>query len=575
MPIIVSQSVLLNTMKLLLLIFVMVSVVINAFAATPKKRGEVKQTHINIETLMDSALILVDDYARALSETPEISPSRLNMFKSYFAAKPKIAQDTICNSIFSFFIQYVEDDKAERATAFKNCYEAIASADDPNRGPLYAMEIQNAIVSNDTIKINEYLPLLEDYANRMNFDYNEEIVAAHKCLKSIRERLPINEAFAGIWVSEDIVGIINDGRYWQSPKDFDYHYCTTSIIQIRNRENPIYQGDKSAFVFFDKWKYNTDGINSKIDVFKGRPGWFNNSYKYEAIEEWEIPAFSYEYADSIEKYKELEHKSLSYIDKTMDDKIKKHLASEVIDDPLSQSIYVFWGDEKLRRNNAGISGSFRQLTQNMQSFVAGKLSRSHYSTADRVLGNLTSTLVSGAIDNLITNLSVSTDKIWSVEMTLKMINNRHLIADIYSQVIVSKSNEEQPKVYEYNRKVNYYRWEPSDSVGFINVTVPTGDLSHPDEYIFHHKISKENRNKNIALYKDYKKRFNDWKKVELKKMKAEKAQYPKESKEFKDLNERIKSFVKDRDAGGYACHEVYFNTEYLRKIKDKAENYQP
>lgn len=562
-------------MKRILSIFVMVIIVIFAFAVTPKKKRVHQLTPINIEASVDSALIMADNYATALATTPEMAPTRLNMFKIYCTAKPKMVQDTICSRIFDFFVQYVGSDKVERATAFKNCYEAISSTDDVHRGPLYTMELRDAIVNSDTIKINHYLPLLEDYANCMNFDYDEEILNANQYLKSIRERRPINEAFAGIWVSEDIVGVINGEKYTIRAGDQGNHYSTTQILQIRNRESPIYDGSKEVLNSFDKYKFNTEGINSKIDVFKGHLKWIIELYNYNSIQEWETPAFSYEFADSLERYNALDHHSLSYIEDVLNDDIKKTLASYVVEDPNSQSIYVYWGDERLRRNNPEISAAFRQLTQNTQSFVTGELTRSKYSTADRILGNLTSTLVSGAIDHLITNLSVSTDKIWSVEMTLKMVNPRHLIADISTHVIVSKSNEEQPRAYDFSRHVNYYRWEPNDSVGFINLTIPLGDATHPDEYIFHHKVSKKVRNKNIAAYKEYKNRFKKWKNEEYKRLKAELSKHPKNSEEYNKIRKYLKDYVKDLSLGGYMCPEVQFNMANLKKLKYKAENYKP
>lgn len=544
-------------------------------AGTPKKKVVAQPKPINLEAAVDSALIMADSYATALATTPEMAPTRLNMFKSYCTAKPKMVQDTICSRIFDFFVQYVESEKVESANAFKNCYEAISSTDDVHRGPLYTMELRDAIVNSDTIKINHYLPLLEDYANCMNFDYDEEILNANQYLKSIRERRPINESFAGIWVSEDIVGVINGEKYTIRAGDQGNHYSSTQILQIRNRENPIYDGSKEVLNSFDRYKFNTEGINSKIDVFKGQIKWIIELYNYNSIQEWETPAFSYEFADSLKRYNGLDHHSLSYIEDTLNDDIKKKLASYVVEDPNSQSIYVYWGDERLRRNNPEISAAFRQLTQNTQSFVTGELTRSKYSTADRVLGNLTSTMVSGAIDYLITNLSVSTDKIWSVEMTLKMVNPRHLIADVSTHVIVSKSNEEQPRAYDFSRHVNYYRWEPNDSVGFINLTIPLGDATHPDEYIFHHKVSKEVRKKNVAAYKEYKNRFKKWKNEEYKRLKAELSKHPKNSEEYNKIKKYLKDFVKDLSLGGSLCPEVQFNMANLNKLKYKAENYQP
>lgn len=529
---------------------------------SPKKNRVVQLvTTVNIEASVDSALIMADNYATAMSGTPEIAPSRLNMFKSFCKSKPQVVQDSICNRIFDFFTQYIESDKAERATAFKNCYEAISSTEDAHRGPLYAMELQDAIANSDTIKINQYLPLLEEYASRMGFDYDDEISQANHFLTSYRSRRPLNESFPGIWISEDIVGLDDKGDLI---KGDEYHYYNTvMMLQIRNRKSTTYNPIRLNMPDWEVMhNYKRNDSTTSIDVFKGHE--YYGLGKYKTINKWEIGAFAPYYNkmsdDSILK---AEFNGFTYDPYDL----KDHMASFVVEDFNSNSIYVFWGDERLKRGDADISAAFRQLSQNTHASVLGELSRSKYSFSDRLAGSLTSGLVYGVVDAIISSLMVSTDKIWSVEATLQMINPYHMVANISINTIISSSDSSKPKVYTFNKNVNYYRWESSDDIFFKSIHDPLYWSGVANMY--HHTLGKEQENKYIEIFNKYSQEYNQRKKEEINKIKKSLKTTVKNSTEYNEYKLQLKRLKDNGDP------EYSFNKMMLQKLKRKAENYQP
>ena len=126
--------------------------------------------------MVDSALIMTDDYATALTSKPEFAQTRLNILKNYYSSLPiDEARDSVRSRIYDFFVNYIENEKPQQAEAFLQCFTAIAPDTDHRLGPLYANELFLARERFDTIAVKNYINKLETYANRMNYDYDEDL----------------------------------------------------------------------------------------------------------------------------------------------------------------------------------------------------------------------------------------------------------------------------------------------------------------------------------------------------------------------------------------------------------------
>ncbi|MDE6296213.1 MAG: hypothetical protein K2L89_00045, partial [Muribaculaceae bacterium] len=176
-------------------------------AAVPLKKNVSVQKNIDIDLVVDSALILADNYADAVATKPEMRKSRLNAMKRFYASHStdKPIADTICNTIYNVYVDNIERGNNERADAFKECFLAIADKDNENLGSLYATELAIAQEKSDTTLINRFLPLLSDYTSRNRLDYEDEINSASNYLKTVRIRKPIEDELIGVWVSDDML----------------------------------------------------------------------------------------------------------------------------------------------------------------------------------------------------------------------------------------------------------------------------------------------------------------------------------------------------------------------------------
>ena len=216
-----------------LLSLLLTIVVTGAYAAKPKAKKRVaKPVTVNIQAVVDSALIMADDYSTAMAQKPEFAPTRLNILRNYYTALPtEAARDSVRSRIFDFYVNYVEEGKALQAEAFKHSFMAIAPDTDEHLGPLYANELTLARERFDTTAVKTNIDLLEAYANRMNYDYDDDLASARQWLHTIRTRPNINDILPGVWVSEDIC---NSKDEYGGVKDEGSLIETLQILRIRD-----------------------------------------------------------------------------------------------------------------------------------------------------------------------------------------------------------------------------------------------------------------------------------------------------------------------------------------------------
>ena len=552
--------------RALFIIMAIIASYVEAGAANRVKQKPVAPKPIDIAATVDSAVIMADDYATALENKPEMAATRLNQLRNFAKGKPAEVNDSICSRLYDFFVHYTEQDKTVSAQAFKDCFLALASEDNPNLGPLYATQLVIARETTDTATIKTYIPLLEDYAHRLGYDYDEELADARKYLRTIRTRRPIREAIAGVWVSEDVAGYFGENSWRGNYKEEFPLVGTLNIVQFRDTSNPIYDNIQTCSLDSTYLATKNRGLDIiKLENRMDYVGWwYRDTY---ILETWELPAHNMIPLDSA--YISSACKA-RLSDLSGGNTFKQMNKQSVIDDD-SYSIYAFWGDEKLKRGDPEIAAMIRQTTQNSQAMVAGELARSKYKFGDRLAGNLTAGLVSAGVNSIVDAMMVSTDRIWSVEATFHMVNPYCLVADIYATMIESKSNSPEPKQYNYFHKSKYYRWEDSDNVNLIgtmkSIAAPWGMC---DPY-FLHGITKGEKNDAKTQRKVFEEEFKKQFKAECQTYKDKLKSLKKDSQEYNDLIEEYKDF-KDYETAPWAWSE--WNKAALAKLKAKSDNYE-
>ena len=549
-----------DTMRNTLLIIFAFSILTSG-AAAPKRKTAPKPKRIDVGLVVDSAMILADNYAEAVANKPEMVQSRMNAIKRFYApyAAQKSVADSICGSIYNVYVDNIERDNVVRANAFKDCFLAIADKDNENLGPLYATELAVAQENADTTTISYYIPLLRDYSKRLGYDYDDILEIYSNSLNNFRMRKPLRDALPGIWVSEDIAGVGTENGIIDEHEGKYNWINECKIIQIRDGCNSIY---KSIPLYSDSI-YGLDIV--RIDASGQKDSGFD-TYNG-VIANWEQSAHNI---------------NTNYVYKIPEGVSGRGAPNphgkKVVIDNNCYSVYVFWGDERLKRNNAEIGAIIRQTTQNMQAVTAGHLSRSKFSNTKRIAGNLASDLASVGINSIVDALMVSTDMIWSIEITFHMINPYCLESELRSNTIVAKSNSSNVDSYVYTHKTRYYRWEPEDSVDFVGAEGDVGTIFVEDKpwemagMIFCINPSNEQKNEAQRRNKEFEKEFKVWYKQKIKDYQEQLNRLDKNSPEYITLKKEIKAFKQYKSAPK-AWQK--WNAESLAKLKAKADNYIP
>lgn len=548
-----------------LLFFVSLANVINA--ANPRaNKPVVKPITVNIQAVVDSALIMADDYVTAMSQKPELAQTRLNILKNYYTSLPtNDARDSVRSRIFDYYVNYIETGKAQQADGFKRSFMAIAPDTDEHLGPLYANELILSRERFDTTAVKTNIDLLEAYANRMNYDYDDDITSARHWLHTIRTRPNINDILPGVWVSEDICnykdeygGVKYEGSLME----------TLQILRIRDLNKMFSSIDREI----NAKQFYIEGLDS-LNIQLGRKG-AKSGYNLDAVKSHDY--MSHCFCIFAAQY--------GYVPAPILETRASNLNVPLIDDPIYDSdalrtlwspnyysrfmqtdndayaAYIYWGDERLKVPNPQISAIVRQSVQTSQAMIAGQLSRSQYSFGERLGGNLAAGLVSAGINSLIDAMMVSTDEIWGINLVVQMVNPYKLHAQVFAQIIKTKSNSTKTEETRLLHEFDYYRWEPQDSIFLLGKVFGATDI------LALHAVSKQQEKeykqqaksfvKNITLEnKQYcKQRANE---IKAMSMGDDRKAAEKELKEYKD---------------NFACWKIW-NETALAKLKAKSDKY--
>ena len=207
--------------------------------------------------------------------------------------------------------------------------------------------------------------------------------------------------------------------------------------------------------------------------------------------------------------------------------------------------------------------------------MAGELSRSKYSSGEKLAGNLTAGAVGIGVNALVDAIMVSTDRIQSLEITLHMINPYCLEAEIFAQKIVSKSNSTTVTPYTVNRKIRYYRWEPDDNINFVGTHLDNCSkdwLSGLAGMYFLYNLPNKDLKEEDNKKKQYEKEYHEWVVTKEKEYKSQLKKLGKGTEEYKQLKQEFEMF--DRRTTGPVAWKKW-NAESLAKLKAKADNYIP
>ena len=545
-----------------------------ALAAPPRGKKQAAKPRtvnikVNIQEVVDSALLMADDYATALAQKPEFARTRLNVLKKYYTSLPsEAARDSVRSRIFDFYVNYVETGKTGQADAFKQSFLAIAPDTDGHLGPLYANELALARERFDTAAVKNGIDQLAVYAARMNYDYDDELTSARRFLNDIRTRPHINDILPGVWVSEDVCdlkyefgGIKDDDDMIEDLvilriRDFNKLLANSAAATKNKRHVCIIGVDSLNLKLIEKGA--TSGYN--LEAIKTRDG-LTHCYSVFGAQYGYIPAPLLEAPTS--------NMDVPLIDNPMYDsdafrtmQSRDYYSRNMQTDNDAYAAYIYWGDDKLKVPNPEIGAIIRQSTQTTQALVAGQLSKSKYSFGDRLAGNLTAGLVSAGINTLVDALMVSTEKIWGIHLVVQMVNPYKLHAQVFAQQVKSKSNSTNVDDTRLVHEFDYYRWEPQDSIFFLGSHYPyNGDV------LALHAISKEQEKAYKEQVKPFSKAFDTENQQYCKEWETRIKAMPKgdarkaAEKELKDYKDSLRLWKK-------------WNREALEKLKAKSDSYE-
>ena len=427
--------------------------------ALGEKKPVKPQNVVNVQAILDSALIMADSYATSLTEKPEMAGPYINQFRNFYSRQPQIAQDSVRSQIYLMMARYMDESRMDRCKAFKNCYMAIADAQDERMGNIFAAELALAYEQDDTVEVKRVLGLLEGYANRTNYDFDTEIAEAKDYLHYMRTCKPINEALMGVWVCEQI------GK----ERPYRENVFKTIFTLENSHDRRFHKISHPYFLSITNDRILTEIVSRYKDFLR---------VGYRIPEE--ILAQG--------KYKKQTSYLFDRMPNSLDGVEYWNTYPQVMQyDEKLRSAYALWSSETIKSFNPDFYAQLRQTIQQTSATAIGNTARKNVSMNKRIR---TQAAV-GAMDivgNSIINLLTVSTAVTSVrEMTVQQDSPNSLTAWIYTQYNKTRSDTGQTTTWDKDYDgVKYYKWEPNDSVFFIGCnwdeffTLP-GKFSHKEK----------------------------------------------------------------------------------------------
>lgn len=163
---------------------------------------------------------------------------------------------------------------------------------------------------------------------------------------------------------------------------------------------------------------------------------------------------------------------------------------------------MVFASEKMNEGNANFSHSMLEANRQFKAEMHGKINSSDGNFGQQLAGHVITEVIGGLFDALATGMAKSTKKAEGYEIELSGVSPQVMNASIsYREVELDNvSGNLKTKNQELNKQYTFVKWEPSDSIIFINgngkpMFVGSLDKDSP--------LLKE--------YNDVKKKYNFWK----------------------------------------------------------------
>lgn len=417
-----------------------------------KKRLIKSPPPVNVQAVVDSAILMADDYATAVTEKPELSRFRLNRIKDYYSRQSQRLQDSIRANLFNLMTNYVDTGNHARAKIFKDCYLTLAAPDDNRMGNIYAAEMALAFENDDTTEVKRIIPLLEEYAERKDYDFDEEIAAAKDYLDDMRRRGPIRYDLMGVWVSEKICEDIPfRENILKSLFSTDTPNNETHSEIFHRISNPYYLGiTNDKIIVGDKYHE------------AGGPACFKD-----------YPRFGYKIPEDIISEGKYTKKKSYFFDRLSPtswfdrDSYYECFPQTMLYDEKLRSAYGVWSNEMISSFNPDYYAQIRQNQQYSTAEVLGNMARKNVRTSTKIKGRAALTAMDNVSNAILDRLTVSSATFWIREITVQLDSPNVLTAWIYTQYNRTKSNNGLTQTKDKDLEgVKYYKWEPDDDVFF-------------------------------------------------------------------------------------------------------------
>lgn len=399
-----------------------------------------------VGAVVDSAILMVDDYATAVSEKPELSKFRLNSIKNFYERQPAEVQDSIRSSLYNLIAVYAGENNYSRTQIFKDCYLFIAGPTDSRVGNIYAAELELAMENEDSTEIRRVIPLLEKYSGQTGYDFDEELYVANDFLKQMRSRKPINLDLMGVWVSEKFCE--------------DLPFRENLLVSLFSTDTPNSETHNQIFHRLS----NPYFISITSDrIISGEP----SCYK-------DLPRFGYDIPQEIIDMGKYQNKK-SYIFDRLSPKSSLYkddyfetFPQMIQYDGKYRSAYCIWSNELINTFDPEYYSRIRQNMQYNTADVIGNLARKNVSEGTRFFGGAAVTVMDQIGNAILDRLTVSAATFWIREITVNLMNPNELRVWIFTQYNRTKSNSGHTQTRDKALEgIKYYKWEPEDDVYFI------------------------------------------------------------------------------------------------------------
>lgn len=439
-------------------IFITYTMSINAQSRKKSRTG------IDYTACIDSIELLRERYCDMLVYAPERASGTLNNIVAKFRTLPKDKKESLLKTHYSVIVALYEQERLQRASAFADCYYALAKPDDSNLGALYLNDIVLAIEGLEEDKLRKRIDSLRVYANLNNLNYDQDLMEAEENYISVKQRCNFRK---------------------HSLKDFlDSGFWMIDIDELAN----TYGESALEWLIYVPFMVELDGTRIKRYSFHQKPK--KNKTGDMFVESLSTVSGDYGFDFDIE----------------------------------SKTMYSIWGREQTHSANPILLSGARQTVQSSHAMVSGELARKKYSYGQRLAGNAAATIVDAGFNALFDWLSVTTEHYYRCELSLTMTNPNTLEGELaFASTTVKSNNLGNPDTKKGSIRLKYYKTKPlfgycpmykkkplysgtMKKEQFESLAIQFAETSKALE-LDYKKFKKENKDEKLLFY-DFESKYN-------------------------------------------------------------------